>query len=832
MGFCEAWVSWVMQCVTTVSYNIKFNGESLPEFKPTRGLCQGDPLSPYLFIIVANVLSQMMKEALEADTLHGIKLNRHCPTLSHLFFADDSIFFMEGSLLECQNLTNILNQYCFASGQAINLNKSGIHFSKDCPESLRRNMASMLRVPEITKTGKYLGIPLDWGASKKDMFAWILARVSKKLESWKEKLLSRAGKEILLKSVVQAIPHYAMSIFKIPLSIVRAIERKIANFWWRTKNNSNGLHWRKWDVLKLCKAEGGLGFKDLIAFNTALLSKQAWRISQQLDTLWSQIMKGLYFPNSDFWKAGRGSRPSWGWQSLIAGRDAIAPHVKWVVGNGQQISIRNDKWLALGSIGGCPRPNEPNKVADLIDMEAAEWKEDLLHSMFNNTLVAEIKAVPIGLPSTADRLVWENNTSSTYTVKSGYIHTRKHQRNQTDSQPTTSHLIDQHLWKHIWQANIQPKIKFFLWNACHNALPTLENLYKRKIVPAPTCPLCNLESETVEHTLLLCPWTSHIWNEPNLQVQVNRMGLSRFDDWLCKYLAQPGNSRRLELVANVVWCIWKDRNNSIFRKSPLNPYKTMLNAKTLQESFTTWNAKSQKSKHSEDSSHKWQPPPLGVLKINIDASFDIAYIADNPTDFSHHNRRYHNDTSSVSVMGLTDSAERADRDLTTTPNQEERCSARMNRDSRAATPQTDKISNVHPQSEQDTTPLSKCLPKYLREESGQMSSESNSHETQLQLGRVRVLDRGKLPMEHSPSAALPQDPDLQIRMMEPNPCRDLPPLHNDESLGTSLNRNSTIRTSIFAAPSLQQRNRQNQQSSHHMSSILAERNVDRSNPGK
>lgn len=331
------------------------------------------------------------------------------------------------------------------------------------------------------------------GASKKDMFAWILARVNSKLESWKENLLSRAGKEILLKSVVQAIPQYAMSIFKIPVSIIKAIEKKIANFWWRNNNKTAGLHWRKWDLLKLRKEEGGLGFKDLLAFNIAMLGKQAWRISQHPNTLWSQLMKGLYFPNCDFWRGGKGSRPSWGWQSLLAGRDAIAPQVIWVVGNGQQISIREDKWLKKGTIGGIVRPNEPSKVANLIDFEAATWKEDLLRSMFDDSLVKEIKAIPIGLPTTEDKLVWANNKSGTYTVKSGYFSIKKPTTHQ-ETIPTTSHQFDPHIWKLIWNSVIQPKIKFFLWSACNNALPTLDNLHRRKIVPTPMCPICNLES--------------------------------------------------------------------------------------------------------------------------------------------------------------------------------------------------------------------------------------------------------------------------------------------------------------------------------------------------
>lgn len=183
MGFCGRWVNWVMQCVSTVSYSIKINGEPMPYFKPTRGIRQGDPLSPYLFILVANVLSLLIKQAVSAGIIRGIKLNHSCPTLSHLLFADDSIFFLHGTIMECQNLAAILHQYCFASGQAINLNKSGIYFSKGYPESLKRNMAYELRVPIIDKTGKYLGIPSDWGGSKKEMFAWILARVNMKLES-------------------------------------------------------------------------------------------------------------------------------------------------------------------------------------------------------------------------------------------------------------------------------------------------------------------------------------------------------------------------------------------------------------------------------------------------------------------------------------------------------------------------------------------------------------------------------------------------------------------------------------------------------------------------
>lgn len=134
-----------------------------------------------------------------------------------------------------------------------------------------------------------------------------------KLESWKDNLLSKIGNEVLIKSVVQAIQQYAMFIFKLPVSICKAIEKKIANFWWRNGNKAAGIHWKKWENLKLRKEEGGLDFKDLLIFNKAMLGKQAWRISQHPTSLLSQTMKGLYYPQGDFWKVGKGSRPSWGW---------------------------------------------------------------------------------------------------------------------------------------------------------------------------------------------------------------------------------------------------------------------------------------------------------------------------------------------------------------------------------------------------------------------------------------------------------------------------------------------------------------------------------------
>lgn len=116
MGFCDGWVSLVRQCISTVTFSVKVNGEPLPFFQPSRGIRQGDPMSPYLFIMLANVHSFLMKQEIEDENLKGIKLNSNCPILSHLLIANDAIFFLDGTVNECLNLANVLNRYCFASG--------------------------------------------------------------------------------------------------------------------------------------------------------------------------------------------------------------------------------------------------------------------------------------------------------------------------------------------------------------------------------------------------------------------------------------------------------------------------------------------------------------------------------------------------------------------------------------------------------------------------------------------------------------------------------------------------------------------------------------------
>ena len=131
MGFQESWVAMIMECITTVTYSISVNGEPKGLITPTRGLSQGDPLSPYLFLFCAEGLNAILNQARESGDIHGFSICRNGPKITHLFFADDCLLFCRSTLEECEKIQQILAYYEEASGQVINRDKTTLFFSKN-----------------------------------------------------------------------------------------------------------------------------------------------------------------------------------------------------------------------------------------------------------------------------------------------------------------------------------------------------------------------------------------------------------------------------------------------------------------------------------------------------------------------------------------------------------------------------------------------------------------------------------------------------------------------------------------------------------------------------
>ena len=219
LGFPEVWVDRVMTCVSYPSFSVLINGKPYGLIHPSRGIRQGDPLSPYLFLLCAEGFTSLLERAELDGIINGVSICRQAPSISHLLFADDSLFFCQAKDKETKAIMEILKLYVEVSGQCINMEKSSIYFSSNTSLQHRDVIKALLGVNEVDRFESYLGLPTLVGWKKYHTFSFIKDRVWKKLQGWKGKMLSRAGKEILIKAVAQSIPTYTMSVFQLPAKL-------------------------------------------------------------------------------------------------------------------------------------------------------------------------------------------------------------------------------------------------------------------------------------------------------------------------------------------------------------------------------------------------------------------------------------------------------------------------------------------------------------------------------------------------------------------------------------------------------------------------------------
>lgn len=182
-GFADKWCSWVMKCVTTVSYSVLINGSPTEKIFPQRGLCQGDPLSPYLYLLCTEGLSALLNEAVKENLIHGFKASNNGPSISHMLFADDSLLFCQAKEEECQQVLKLLDTYAQASGQHVNFQKSALLFGKTVPAEVQTAITTLTGISRVGGFGKYMGLPEVIGRNKYDLFAYLSQRVQNKLDN-------------------------------------------------------------------------------------------------------------------------------------------------------------------------------------------------------------------------------------------------------------------------------------------------------------------------------------------------------------------------------------------------------------------------------------------------------------------------------------------------------------------------------------------------------------------------------------------------------------------------------------------------------------------------
>ncbi|KAM6550661.1 hypothetical protein CsatB_000469 [Cannabis sativa] len=628
MGFDRRVVSLIMFCVSTVRYKVTHGGHSMGPITPGRGLRQGDPLSPYLFLICAEGFSSLLKDYQRHQLISGIRVARGAPIVSHMLFADDSYVFCKAKDEEAASVLQILNLYERASGQQVNFAKSSIFFSKNTNADTRSRMCNLLQMVEAPENSPYLGLPCTMGRNKNAILGFLKDKMRKKIFNWESRFLSKAGKEVLIRSVAQALPNYAMSVFLLTKEICSDLEGLMAKFWWKSQSSSSskGVSWMSWKRLSKHKHEGGLGFRDLRDYNLSFLAKQGWRLLTKENSLVGRMYKARYYPNGNFLSATLGSNPSFIWRSIFEAQSVVRHGARKSIGSGCGVSILNDPWLP-DSINPYVETVHPalinQNVVSLLCVDNHSWDVEVINDLFGERDKNLILSIQLSDHSPLDRWSWNLESSGFFSVKSAYRFLQSTQGNWTDLVVTSS-------WKKLWNLEVPPKVLHFLWRAITGCLPTKVQLTTKHVNVDLFCPFCNNFFETISHVLLECSFSYSCWNLSSLSAV---QGFNTdYSSWFFTILDTKPAEISVE-AAMLSWNIWNTRNDVFWKNKNRSAAAVVTSARSI---LHQWNAaRVEKSgpllvPSSHTGQDLWKKPGLNTIKLNVDGAI---FVEDNKYGF-------------------------------------------------------------------------------------------------------------------------------------------------------------------------------------------------------
>lgn len=354
LGFPYHFTKWVMSCIVDVPYSVLLNGEATLFFTSERGLRQGCPLSPLLFLLVMEGLSRLIIASRDMNQLTGINISEK-NFLSHLLFVDDILIFLNGGIGDVTALHNNFLLFQQATGMMVNDSKSTIT-TVGCS---RHEVAyATHRFPFTSSTLadgiKYLGYRLKPLGYKIADWTWLIAKVEKRLQIWYHKFLSRASRLILIKTVIEATPVYWMTLAWIPRGVLNRIQSICSRFLWKGQHSGKIFAWVKWDTIAKPKRWGGWGIKRLDLFANALAAKLRWQLLTS-DSLWSRVAQAKYIRPAhlmDWFRQHQepGHNISNIWKGVLRSLPLLREGITWRIKSGQSVRIGKDPWVGCVNI--------------------------------------------------------------------------------------------------------------------------------------------------------------------------------------------------------------------------------------------------------------------------------------------------------------------------------------------------------------------------------------------------------------------------------------------------------------------------------------------------
>ncbi|MFS8023979.1 putative RNA-directed DNA polymerase [Helianthus anomalus] len=297
MNFRERWINWMKGCLGSGSGSILVNGSPTAEFKYKRRLKQGDPISPFLFIIAMEVIGLFMNRAMDAGLFEGFQLPNGGPILSHLCYADDVLFIGKWTAHNVVTLNRLLRWLYLVSGLKVNLQKSKL-YGFGVSEAEKSSFASILKCEVGQTPFSYLGIPIGVNMKRAKFWDPVINKIKSKLSKWKARYLSFAGRVSLAKSVLGSIPSYFLSLFAAPKCVLNKLEKIRRDFVWGFSDSNKKCRWVRWERMQKSKKIGGIGIGSIKDFNYAMLVKWWWRFKSNPNQLWAKVISSVHNSSS------------------------------------------------------------------------------------------------------------------------------------------------------------------------------------------------------------------------------------------------------------------------------------------------------------------------------------------------------------------------------------------------------------------------------------------------------------------------------------------------------------------------------------------------------
>lgn len=568
MCFPSKFICWIKECITGCMVSIKVNGVLEGFFKCQKGLRQGDPLSPYLFVLSLEVLSAALRSKL-SDSMFNFHWRTNKLQLSHVIFADDLFLFCKGEMVSISLLLDAVDSFANQSGLLLNKRKCQAFFCNvgaDIVDATVQRYGFSVGTLPI----KYLGLPLITGRLSSMDCAPLIQRLCRRIEDWSVRTLRYSGRLQLLTSVLQGIQGYWASYLFLPKGVLKKIQSLFAKFLWGG-DLMTACHYKvAWTDCCAKKEEGGLGIRDLFEWNRTAILFQVWRLSlPSPSSLWILWVHSCMLKNKAFWTTSIPYKCPWTIRKILNHRQDAIQFLTFKVAHDSRFKLWHDPWLI----------NEPLLVkfgrGIIHVMDSTEhatvqtWiaNRAWMVSSSNDYRATEIRRIlstcAIG---DSDGVLW--NGDSNVKLKTVWESIRRRH-----GSPAWLSLI--------WNKFQIPSCSFISWLACRGRLSTKDKQFLFCHLADQRCVLCRSSDETTEHIFASCPYSFIIFRQCPFALNLN------WNEWLDGNFFQDDDLTLFQknlgylFVTIAIYLIWRERNDRIHSNTLKSVNQLLLNVKRM-----------------------------------------------------------------------------------------------------------------------------------------------------------------------------------------------------------------------------------------------------------